>query len=81
MKAAKRPCGAEHCSFGKKRKNSSSSFLGVSFHKITGKWTFLVRNNGKSVYLKLHVTELEAAKVYNNYVIEHGLPNPLNDLG
>lgn len=66
----------------KKHKNSSSVYYGVSSYK-KGKyfyWRAITIVDGKQVHIGSYSTELEAALAYNDYVISHNLPNPLNEL-
>lgn len=47
------------------RKGCSSSFKGVSWHKVAKKWAACVTKKGKSYHLGLYSCELEAANAYN----------------
>lgn len=51
----------------KKHIKSTSSYTGVSWRKQKRKWEAKIFHNGKSVFLGLHDTEVEAAKAYNDY--------------
>lgn len=57
-----------------KKRNSSSKFLGVCFHKQSGKWqaTAYVSSDGKrkKIHIGLFLTEIEAAIAYNEKTIE-----------
>jgi hypothetical protein len=46
----------------RKQKNTTSQFIGVSFHKSKGKWVSEIRCNGKRIWLGRFKSELEAAK-------------------
>jgi len=73
--------GKDNPKFGKKYKNSSSKYIGVYKRIIKGKhiyWLAQVRINGKTKQIGEFKSELLAAQAYNNYIIEHELPNPLN---
>jgi len=52
-------------------KNSSSKYLGVSFHKMTGKWQAKAGLNYKAKYLGLYINEVDAAKAYNKFAEEN----------
>lgn len=71
--------GVNHSLFGKKRPNSSSDYFGVSKHQNKN-WVVSAYNSNlkKRVYLGIYETEEVAAQVYNDYVIENDLSNPLN---
>jgi hypothetical protein len=53
------------------RKNASSKYKGVSFHKATAKYTAHLHVNGDLVYLGIFPTEEEAAKVYDQKAYDH----------
>ena len=48
----------------KKRKDNTSEFKGVSFHKATGKWRVRIKVDGKEKHLGYFHTPEEAAAVY-----------------
>lgn len=53
--------------------NSSSNYLGVGWHKPTGKWAAYIRKENKQYHLGLFDSEIEAAKTYNSKAKElHG---------
>jgi len=64
---------------GRKMKNASSQHFGVSIDLPRNKWaaTILI-TRGKRKTLGRYKTEAEAAKRYNNYVLENKLNKPLN---
>jgi len=49
----------------KKRKNTSSQYIGVWFIKATGKWESRIKHNGKSIFLGKFKNEIDAAKAYD----------------
>jgi len=55
---------------GSPRKNCSSSFKGVNWHKDTHKWQVQITNNGKQKYLGCFTSEVEAAKAYDRKAME-----------
>ncbi len=59
----------ENCS--KDRKNGTSKYPGVSWHKQHKKWRSLIRINGKQKHLGYFETELEAYAVYRNTIPNH----------
>ena len=61
------------------RKNGSSLFRGVSFHKQMGRWVASVCTNGKLHYLGSYKDEDMAAKAYDKAVIKlRGIPTATN---
>ena len=73
--------GKDHNGFGKKSKNASSKYFGVILFKSKGRkshWRTTFRVLGKIIYLGDFKSEYEAAKKYDEYIVEHNLDNPLN---
>jgi group I intron endonuclease len=69
-----------HPRFGKKLKTAASRYFGL-VPIINGKykyWQAWVRVYGKRIYIGHFKSEIMAAKVYDKYIVEHGLPNLLN---
>lgn len=56
---------AENMQNRRKRKNTSSRYMGVCFCKQTGKWTSIIVYNKKSIWLGRFDSEIEAAKAYD----------------
>lgn len=56
-----------------KRKNCSSIYVGVRFRKDTNRWNAYTKIDGKHMSLGCFSTELEAAKAYNDYIINNNL--------
>lgn len=56
-----------------KRKNSSSRYVGVSWSEQRQRWCTCIGINKKTIGLGRHKSEIEAAKAYDNYVIENDL--------
>jgi hypothetical protein len=64
----------------KERKNTSQ-FLGVGFHRQTGKWRARIYLHGKQTELGLFDSEEDAAKAYNTAaVLHHGVYATVNVL-
>jgi len=71
-----------HPKFGKKNPYSTSKYYGVS-KRTRGNltyWRATVDVNGKRIEIGQRKSEVEAATIYNQYVVVHKLKNPLNDL-
>lgn len=56
-----------------KAKNKSSKYIGISFNKESKKYKSEIMINGKSKFLGYFLSELEAARAYNDYIISHNL--------
>jgi len=52
-------------------KNNTSGFKGVSFNKDTQRWMACLRKADKFIYLGLHNTATEAARIYNDAAVEY----------
>lgn len=64
------------------RKNSSSKFLGVGWHKQHNKWQSRIQVNKKNIHLGYYEKEINAAASYNNAAIIHfGEFANLNQIG
>ncbi len=66
-----------------KHTKASSNALGVDLHRKSNLWRARIRNKGSSESLGYFICKIEAARVWNNKVIELGLDKlgkPLNDL-
>ena len=50
--------------------NCTSIYKGVSFHKRDKIWRAKIHINGKDIHLGNFISEIEAAKAYNNKAIE-----------
>ena len=65
------------------RRSNTSGVVGVSWHKVTGKWTAQVRIEGRLKYRGLFTCKVEAARVVRDKWIElgwHELGRKLPDL-
>lgn len=65
---------------GKKSPNSTSRYYGVfrMIQKGHVYWGAKVNHSGNRTYVGMSKNEIEAARMYDAYVIENNLPNPLN---
>jgi len=58
--------------------NNTSGYRGVSFHKLTKRWRAVVGINGNKKYIGTFAHAIDAAKAYDNYVLENNLEHTLN---
>lgn len=72
--------GKDNPKFGRKSKNTSSRYRGVSvfIDKRYKGWSAGIRENGKRKHICVCKSEEECAHRYDDYVIKNNLPNPLN---
>src|ERR1700719_1075396 len=54
-----------------KKLNCSSQYIGVNFNKRENKWKSNIRKNGKLIALGTFENEIDAAKIYDIYTIDH----------
>ena len=54
-------------------KSNTSGYKGVCYHKGNNKYTAQIVVNRKKIHLGYFQTAVEAAKAYNNYIIENNL--------
>ena len=57
----------------RKRRDNTSGFKGVNFHRRDKNFMTQIKVNKKSIYLGYFQTAEEGAKAYNNYIIENNL--------
>ena len=55
----------------RRKANSTSRYLGVSWHERSGKWMAQICVSWQSVYLGVHCTEFEAAMARETYIAAH----------
>ena len=55
------------------RKDNTSGYKGVYYNKRNNKYKAQIRVNKKLIHLGVFQTAVEAAKAYNNYIIENNL--------
>jgi group I intron endonuclease len=70
-----------HGKLGKKQKQRTSKYFGVTFYLMDGKypcWQVRLTVSRKRVYLGQYQDEIVAARVYDQYVLGNNLPYPLN---
>lgn len=68
---------------GRKRKNSSSSYHGVSRRIVNKKDVYfrsVITFKGKTTHIGNFKNEVDAAVAYNNFIIDNRLPHPLNTI-
>ena len=58
-----------------RRTTSNSGFKGVSLESRSGKYKARIKNKSIGYYM----TAIDSAKAYNQYIIDNGLPNQLNE--
>ena len=61
----------------------NSKYYGVSLNmnqKVKNKYKVRVKINKKPIYVGSYRTEIEAAREYNKYILDHALDRPLNDV-
>ena len=62
-----------HANASNKKRGGSSQYVGVSWSGQRKKWCTHIRVHKKSIGLGRYLTEVEAAKAYDNYVIANDL--------
>ncbi len=62
----------------KKKKANTSNYKGVSWHKSHGKWYAEITINYSKVKLGAYSLEIDAAKAYNNYIINNNINRKMN---
>ena len=62
---------AENQRNSKKRPNSSSTYKGVSWDKNLKKWLACIRVNGKTIYIGVFISEVDAARAYNAAAVKY----------
>jgi group I intron endonuclease len=78
LKIAEAKKGKNNPFFGYKYEDATSSYYGVS--KSGNKYRVLITVDKKLTHIGYYETEIEAGQAYNDYVVEHNLPHPLNDI-
>ena len=63
-----------------RRPHGKSKYIGVWSRKENNTWRSTLYVGKKRISIGNFKTELEAAKAYNDYVIENNLPNKLNEI-
>jgi len=66
--------------FGTKKETSSSKYYGVRILRSKGHvyWTAQAKHKGQRWHIGSSKDEVEAARMYDQFIKEKGLPNPLN---
>lgn len=52
-----------------------SIYRGVTFDKCKNKYRSNIKFNNKTIYLRSSSDDLECAKVYDKYIVDHNIPN------
>lgn len=61
-----------------KRVSGSVPYRGVYFNKAAQKYQAKVKINGKSKYIGIFITPIDAAVAFDDYIMKNNLPNQLN---
>jgi group I intron endonuclease len=64
--------------FATKRKDATSQYYGVCFDKSKSKWKTSINYMGKQMHIGSSDNEIDAAKIYDNYIKNKGINYPLN---
>ena len=56
-----------------KKQNTSSTFIGVSFHKVANKWCSQIQIDNKKKHLGSFNTEIEASEFRQKYILDNQL--------
>lgn len=59
---------------------NTSGYIGISRHSEANRWYGRLKVNGKQIYTGMSEDILEAVKMRNEYIVEHSLPNQLNEV-
>ena len=60
------------------KSTNTSGYRGVSKHHKVDKWVAQIQINNKNKYLGYYDTKMEAAIIYDNYILENNLPHTRN---
>lgn len=60
------------------KKNNTSGYVGVSYHKGTGRWSASVGVKYKKVHIGYYSIIEEAVQARDKYILENNLPNKLS---
>ena len=58
-----------------RRSTSNTGFKGVSLEARSGKYKARIKNK----FIGYYMSAIDAAKAYNQYIIDNDLPNQLNE--
>lgn len=70
--------GIKNPRFGKKLENASSKYFGVSWFNPRKTWRVTIHIDGKHIDIGTTKIEIDAARIYDQYVIKNKLSKPLN---
>lgn len=67
--------------WNQKSRGGTSKFKGVSWHKKSSKWQVVIQANNKQIHIGLFISEIDAARAYNQAAKEfHGEYAVLNEV-
>ncbi|MCK9521084.1 MAG: AP2 domain-containing protein [Dehalococcoidia bacterium] len=63
------------------RKNNTTGYRGITFHRKLGKWIAQIRVNNKHIYIGVFTSKEEAAKAYDKEAIKYYGKNAMLNFG
>ena len=60
------------------RSNNSTGYRGVSWDKEKNKYRVTIKINNKSINVGSFITDIEAAKAYDQYIVDNNLEHTKN---
>jgi hypothetical protein len=62
------------------RANNKTGYRGVSWSSARNKWVSQIGVNGKTINLGRYISPIDAAKAYDNYVLDNNLEYTINNI-